>query len=66
MYLSGTDFTHSELPKLEERGIPERTEAIQHAIFKNFVPPLALYGLLALGMYTFKERGKKEQDHERS
>lgn len=66
MYLSGVDFRYSELPKLEERSIPERTEAIQHAVFKNFVPPLALYGLLALSMYTFKERKKKEQDHERA
>lgn len=65
MYLSAVPFDQTELPKLDRDPIPERTEKIQHAVFKGFVPPLALYGLLAISMYNFRERTKKkEQDHE--
>lgn len=51
MYLTSIDFVKTELPKLDERPIPERTEGIQHGVFKAFVPPIALYGLLALAMH---------------
>ena len=61
MYIAGIDFINCELPKLDYEPIPERTEKIQHGIFKSFVPPLALYGLLALAMYSLKgDRGKGE------
>jgi ferredoxin len=66
MYLAGVDFDATELPKLDERPIPERTESIQHGVFKSFVPPVALYGLLALAMHSFKNRGSKGEEHERS
>jgi formate dehydrogenase iron-sulfur subunit len=61
MYLAAMDFSKMELPRLDDRPIPERTESIQHGIFKSFIPPIALYGLLALVMHTFKGRGKNEQ-----
>jgi hypothetical protein len=63
MYLAAAPFTATELPKLTADPIPEKTEKIQHAIFKGFVPPMALYGLLALSMYTFK--GRQEQDNQK-
>ncbi len=56
MYLAAADFVNTDLPKLGEQPIPESTEKVQHGIFKNFVPPLALYGLLGLAMYTLRER----------
>jgi len=66
LYLAGADFAVTELPKLDERPIPERTESIQHGIFKSFVPPIALYGLLTLAMHSFKNRGSNGGDHEHS
>ncbi len=58
LYLSGVDFSRTELPALDSRPIPEITEKIQHAIFKSFVPPLALYGLLGLVMYTSRHKSE--------
>jgi len=55
MYLAGADFINTELPKLADRPIPELTESIQHGIFRSFVPPLALYALLGLIMYSLRE-----------
>jgi Fe-S-cluster-containing dehydrogenase component len=57
MYLASIDFVNTELPRLASRPVPETTEAIQHGVFKSFVPPLALYGLLALAMHSFRNRG---------
>ncbi len=56
MYISGVDFEKTELPRLENENIPDKTEIIQHGIFKSFVPPVALYGLLGLVMYSLRKR----------
>jgi len=56
IYLSGVDFANTELPKLSEEPPPHQTEPIQHGIFKSFVPPLALYGLLGLVMHSLRPR----------
>ncbi len=67
LYLAGADFVNTELPKLGDKPIPETTETIQHGIFKNFIPPLALYGLLGLAMYNLREKnGERENNHEHS
>ncbi len=50
MYLAGIDFARADLPVLGDRAMPALTEKIQHGVFKHFVPPLALYGLLGLVM----------------
>jgi len=52
MYLAPADLTSAGLPELGEKPIPEATERIQHGVFKNFVPPLALYGLLGLVLHN--------------
>ncbi len=64
MYLAGVDFSATELPKLDDKPIPHATEAIQHGVFKSFVPPLALYGLLGLVMHSMRERNTVEENHE--
>ncbi len=65
MYLAGVEFEKTELPVIGSEPIPEITESIQHGIFKAFVPPLALYGLLALAMHTFREKqAEKGDNHE--
>ncbi|PJA29768.1 MAG: 4Fe-4S ferredoxin [candidate division Zixibacteria bacterium CG_4_9_14_3_um_filter_46_8] len=60
MYLSALDFAKTELPSLDSKPIPEFTEKIQHGIFKAFIPPIALYGLLGLIMYSFRASDDKE------
>lgn len=64
MYLTATDIKHSELPELRSDPLPPETETIQHGIFKWFVPPIALYGLLGLIMYSFRN-DKNEQEAKR-
>ncbi len=54
LYLAPVDFKHTELPVLDDQPIPRTTETIQHGVFKSFVPPLALYGLLGLVMFSLK------------
>jgi Fe-S-cluster-containing dehydrogenase component len=66
MYLAPTDFVNTELPKLQTTAIPNLTETIQHGVFKSFVPPLALYGLLGLIMHSLREgKDEKEKNDER-
>lgn len=65
LYLAAADFTNSELPQLSSEPLPETTEAIQHGIFKSFVPPLALYALLGLIMNTTRKKpGHTQNDAE--
>ena len=63
MYLAPADFDHTELPELTDEPIPNATEQIQHGIFKSFVPPLALYGLLGLVMHSLRH-GQDDDDEE--
>lgn len=62
MYLVAANLEETELPKLGTKPIPETTESIQHGVFKNFVLPLALYGLLGLAMFSFRNRGKGDSN----
>lgn len=55
MYVSGRPFTLLGLPELPTEATPRRTEPLQHAIFKNFVPPLGLFSLL-LGITWLAKR----------
>lgn len=64
LYLASADFARTELPRLGADPIPERTEKIQHGIFKSFVPPLALYGILGLVMYTMRRDNQRQGSEE--
>ena len=64
MYLAGVDFAATGLPNLGEEPPPHFTEPIQHGIFKSFVPPLALYGLLGLVMHSLRQREDTEASDE--
>ncbi len=65
MYLAGTDFAATALPDVGQEPISELTEKIQHAVFKSFVPPLALYGLLGLIMHSLRIKRKESgENHE--
>lgn len=71
MYLAPCDFGQTELPKLDKEPIPDLTESIQHGVFKSFVPPIALAGLLGLAMHALRDKntthgGHEEQHHDHS
>jgi len=56
LYIAQADLQDEVFPKLPEKPIPQLTESIQHGIFKKFVPPLTLFGLLGLTMYASKDK----------
>jgi formate dehydrogenase iron-sulfur subunit len=58
MYLSDIPFEMIGFPKFGYHPVPGYTEPIQHALFKWFVPPLALYGALGGVMWFLKSRKK--------
>ncbi len=64
MYLAPCSFKETELPQLGTEPAPKLTESIQHGIFKSFVPPLMLAGLLGLVMHSLRTRHDKPVDQE--
>ena len=64
LYISGQDFSTLHFPKLGSEPIPGATEPIQHAIFKFFVPPVALYALLGGIMWLGKNKEESEEEEE--
>lgn len=67
MYLAPANLAHAGLPELGDEPIPEATEKIQHGIFRGFVAPLALYGLLGLIMHNSRsdssDADEKDEQH---
>ncbi len=63
LYLAPVDFEKTELPKLPDDSIPPKAENIQHSLFKWFVSPIALYGLLGLIMAS-KDKNKEKLEGE--
>jgi Fe-S-cluster-containing dehydrogenase component len=61
LYLAGVDFENLGLPDLgtEPAGISSKT--IQHTIYKGFVAPVALYGILGAVMWRNRRTGKEEE-----
>jgi Fe-S-cluster-containing dehydrogenase component len=55
LYLAGRDFAQIGFLALGEEPVPELTETLQHGIFKFGIPPLMLYGLLGLAMWSYRE-----------
>ena len=54
LYLSSQPFEEVGFVKLDSTAPPRLTEAIQHGVFKHWMPPLAWYGLLGAIMYLSK------------
>jgi len=59
MYLSRVPFEKIDFPRLGYHPVPGYTEPIQHLLFKWFLPPLALYGILGTVMRFIDARKKK-------
>ena len=64
MYISSVPFEDLKFPKLGTKAPPEWTEPIQHGVFKNFLPPLALYAFLGGIMHLFRPERKKQEGKE--
>lgn len=46
LYLAGVDFDKLGLPTYGDRSLPQEVHKVQHAIYRGFALPIALYGLL--------------------
>ena len=61
LYLSSVPFSELGFPELDTAPIPCVTETIQHSVFKNFFPPLALYAFLGQIMWLTRDRKDQKQ-----
>lgn len=59
LYLSGQSMTKMDMQNFGDRPIPSYTEPVQHAVFKNFIPPISLFAFLGGLMWMFKKRDEK-------
>lgn len=61
LYLAPANVSFQEmgLPDLGDEPTPELARTVQHAVYKGFVAPVALYGLL--GLAVWRNRRKAEQ-----
>jgi formate dehydrogenase beta subunit len=50
LYLSHVDFDKLGLPDIGDGSVPAPQRDLQHALYKNFAAPVALYGVLAAVM----------------
>jgi Fe-S-cluster-containing dehydrogenase component len=57
LYLSHVPFEKLGLPDLGTRPVPETQQTIQEGIYKGFIGPIALYGLLGLAVF------RRTRDH---
>ncbi len=62
LYLSHVPFEKLGLPTLGEEPAPELARSIQHGVYRGFIAPVALYGVL--GMVMMRNR-RKEHDANR-
>jgi Fe-S-cluster-containing dehydrogenase component len=58
LYLSGVPFEQLRMPVLGHAPVTRLNETVQHAIFKYFIPPIALYGFLGAMMWMHRDKGE--------
>jgi formate dehydrogenase iron-sulfur subunit len=61
LYIASRPMTELGLPDLPEQAPPRLTESVQHGIFKNWVPPLALYAFLGGAMWMNRDGGEDNE-----
>ena len=61
LYLSDVSFSQIDLPRFGYHPIPGYTEPMQHAVFKWFLPPAALYAALGGMMWLTRSKGNAAQ-----
>jgi Fe-S-cluster-containing dehydrogenase component len=60
LYLSqaGVSFTDLGLPDLGDRSVAHTPESVQHTIYKGFIAPVVLYGLLGAVIWRNRRAGE--------
>jgi len=61
LYIAGKPMTEYGLPELPDNAPPRLTELVQHGIFKNWIPPLALYAFLGGAMMVNRKGGEDDE-----
>ena len=64
LYLAHVDFEKLGLPAYGDEPVPRRVRMIQDTIYKGFVAPVALYGLLAAVMLRNREKSESAKTGE--
>jgi hypothetical protein len=64
LYMAGVPFAELGFPELSTAPIPCVTETIQHSVFKNFIPPLAVFAFLGQVMHLTRPRGAEAREGE--
>ncbi len=62
LYLSHVPFEKLGLPSLREQGVPQVAYTVQEGIYKGFIAPVALYGVLAAVMIRNRRSGGQEEE----
>jgi len=61
LYLSHVPFDKVGLPLLGDEGVPHVAYTVQEGIYKGFIAPVALYGVLAAVMFRNRRSGGGEE-----
>ena len=64
LYLAGVPFSDLGLPNLPNKAPAEFSENIQHTIYKGFIAPLALYGVLCVVALRNRKKTENTGIHE--
>lgn len=60
LYLAGVEFEKLGLPNYGDRSVPQTVHDVQHTVYRGFILPVAVYGLLA-GI-TWRNRIRREEE----
>ena len=64
LYLAGVDFEKLGLPELGDEGVAVQSRSIQHGLYRGFMAPVALYGILGVVLWRNRRAAKKEGSDE--
>jgi len=64
LYLADVNFQKLGLPDLGDEGVAAQARSIQHGIYKGFIAPVALYGILGAVLWRNRRSAKKEDSDE--
>jgi hypothetical protein len=65
LYLSHVPFEKLGLPNFGDTPVPETARTIQHGVYRGFIAPVALYGLLAAVMMRHRKKEEASSEEER-